>query len=138
MNDGFPDISAPAALYKAGKEAGLRGEPKSQGGVHIEAGWLRGSVKRRIMEKRVIGVFSNATHCPRCNTTDWGFRLGCRCNTSLEDKTVEYGFLVDDGLADDKPLKFLSFEDAKKTTIPLVDGLTGGPLLVAVEPKEKP
>ena len=72
-----------------------------------------------------IGFVCAGTKCDACGHQDWGYRLGCRCNTSLEERTVRYGLLVNDGLAEGECAKFMTVEEVKATGKPLIDTGTG-------------
>jgi hypothetical protein len=124
----FPEIERPTQ-YEIGVAAGLAGKPAPDGATaQFLQGFARGSVQRRAQNGEVIGVFTTATKCT-CGEMNWGFRAGCRCNTSFEDLTVTWGALVW-GDTPDAEMKFMSSQellDASKIK-PVLDMNSGQPV----------
>lgn len=108
--------------YEQGLADGLAGKEKPTGNENELCGWNIGNAKRRIIAGDAIGLVSTGTKCDACGEQNWGYRLGCRCNKSLDDKTVRYGLLVSDGSG---VAKFMTLEEVEATGKPLIDTFTG-------------
>ena len=111
--------------FDKGMAAGLAGRARPTGNEFEICGWDMGNARRRIVSGEAIGFVSTGTRCDACDEQNWGYRLGCRCNKSLEERTVRYGLLVNYGLAEGQCAKFMTIEEVKAIGKPLIDTGTG-------------
>ena len=112
---------AAAQAYEQGRQIGIAGGSQPEG-LQAAQGWLHGDTKRRIASGEVLGFVCQGTRCT-CGEQNWGWRGGCRCDDPAQ--TLEWGLLIDDGLADDQHAKFMTTDQVRATGLPLVHCFTG-------------
>lgn len=122
--DPFSAANDAAHAFEEGEAAAMAGLPRPDGPQPATQGWDFGNAKRRIRAGEAIGVVCQGTKCDACGDQNWGWRLGCHCNTGLMT-TVRHGLLVDDGLPEGEPAKFMTIDEARATGKPLIDTFSG-------------
>jgi hypothetical protein len=120
-----PETRRAVEEHGRGFAAGLAGEPDMATSSAFSSGWIAGDVKRRVRAKEALGFVAQGTRCEVCKRTNWGWRLGCRCAAADEEQPIEWGALVDDGLADGEPAKFMTVQQIRAASLPLLDIFTG-------------
>lgn len=79
------EYAAMIAMREQGHAAGQRGERLPRGMEKPwRDGWRDGRVRWKIAQGKAIGFVSDGTSCKACKQTNWGWRLGCRCNGEVE------------------------------------------------------
>lgn len=124
-NDQLGRAVEAANVFERAADAALAGEPRPDGPPQAVQGWDCGNAKRRIRAGEAIGMVWQGTKCDACGEQNWGWRLGCRCNTTLEAQTVRHGLLVDDGLPEGACAKFMTVDEVRAVGKPLIDTFTG-------------
>lgn len=119
-----------ANLFGRAMTAAMAGQPRPTEPPEAVQGWDCGNAKRRILAGEAIGMVCQGTKCDACGEQNWGYRLGCRCNTTLEVQTVRYGLLVDDGLTEGACAKFMTLEEVRAAGKPLIDTFTGATVVL--------
>ena len=114
-----------AREFEQGEAAAFAGLPCPTEPQPAVQGWNFGNAKRRIQAGEAIGLVCQGTKCDACGDQNWGWRLGCRCNTTLEVMTVRHGWMVDDGLKEGECAKFMTVEEVRATGKPLIDTFSG-------------
>lgn len=108
--------------YRAGRLAGLAGEPaQPDQSENWRQAWTSGDVKRRVNAGLALAVMTAGTHCKTCESINYGYRMGCRCNGD-----IEWGALMMN--KDGAPAAFSRWEDlrtARAGGMPVLDADTG-------------
>lgn len=126
LGDGVGRVEqAAASVFDRAAEAAMAGEPRPTEPPLAVQGWDRGNATRRIRAGEAIGMVCLGTKCDACGEQNWGWRLGCRCNTALDFQTVRHGLLVDDGLPEGACAKFMTTDEVRAVGKPLIDIVTG-------------
>lgn len=115
----------PEDVFEHAVKAAMDGQPRPTEPPLAVQGWDCGNAKRRIQAGEAIGMVCQGTKCDACGEQNWGWRLGCSCNASLEAQTVRYGLLVDDGLPEGACAKFMTLDEVRAFGKPLIDTFSG-------------